>query len=57
MVVALSRPGPDWEVKSGRRRRRGPFACYYHSMCQAVYNRLQAALAGDRRTVHSEERH
>lgn len=35
----------------------GPFACYYHSMCQAVYNRLQAALAVDRRTVHSEERH
>lgn len=35
----------------------GQFACYYHSMCQAVYNRLQAALAGDRRTVHSEERH
>lgn len=32
-----------------------PFACYYHSMCQAVYKRLQAASAGDRRTVHGQE--
>lgn len=53
--IPLWRLGPDWEVKSGEEE--GLFACYYHSMRQAVYNRLQAASAGDRRAVHGEERH
>lgn len=46
------------EGEVGGRERRGegegeevPFACYYHSMCRSVYNRLRAHLAGDRRTL------